>query len=134
MKTCDHSSALILRQIYSREQISEIPGGSEVWFLPTVGGRVVCGCFNLDHNPDAPDRILPGTGPMIERTAEWFCGQDHPVPIFIKRCPKEWENVGHYQADRSSTDRADIAKHHADSVTPLHKVTRVIFLKPASVP
>lgn len=97
-------------------------------YLPTDNKRVVCGCFTLDHNPEAPDIIIPGTGKVIEREAKLFCEQDHPVPIFIKRRPNEWEYVGHYKAVRFSTDPKDIAAHHKGSITPLSEVTRVIFL------
>lgn len=133
MKTSDTPS-FTKEQVFTRDRISAILGGSTVWFLPTVGGKVVCGCFNRDYNPEAPDIILPGTGPMIERTAEQFCLQDYPIPIFIKQAPKKWEYFGHYQAARFSTAPAEIAAHHAGSITPQRKVTRVIFLKPTAAP
>ena len=68
---------------------------------------------------------------VIQRTAKIFCEQEHPVPIFIKRQPKEWEYVGHFKAERFSTDRNEIAAHHKNSITPLEKVTRIIYLKQA---
>jgi hypothetical protein len=121
----------VLGQKYRREQIRSILGGSEIDFLPTEKGRVVCGCFTLDHNPEAPEIVIPGTGKVIERTAKIFCGQEYPVPIFIKRRVNEWEYVGHFKAGRFSTEPADIATHHKGSITPLEKVTRVIYLKRA---
>src|SRR4051812_28910981 len=36
-------------------------------YLPHINGRVVAGCFSKDLNPQAPNVILPGTGPEIER-------------------------------------------------------------------
>jgi hypothetical protein len=114
---------------YSRLQISAAFGGSEVEYLPTKNGRVVCGCLTKKHNPEAPDIIIPGTGPIIESEARLFCEQDYPVPIFIKQQPGEWVYVGDYRVDRFSTDPAEIAAHHKGSITPLNEVTRVIFLK-----
>ena len=114
---------------YTRKQISAAIGGSEIEYLPTENKRVVCGCFTLEHNPEAPEVIIPGTGKVIEREAKLFCEQEHPVPIFIKRRVNEWEYVGHYKAVRHSTDTADITAHHKGSITPLAEVTRVIFLK-----
>jgi hypothetical protein len=90
--------------------------------------RVVCGCFAREHNPEAPDVVIPGTGEVIERTAKLFCEQEYPVPLFIKRKVNQWEYVGHYKAVRFSTDPQEIAVHHKGSITPLNKVTRVIFL------
>jgi len=115
--------------MYSRKQISTTLGGSEVEYFPAQNGRVVCGCLTKKHNPEAPDIIIPGTGPIIEYEARLFCEQDYPVPIFIKHKPGEWEYVGDYQAVRFSTDPAEIAAHHMGSITPLNEVTRVIFLR-----
>ncbi|HXI72385.1 MAG TPA: DUF6697 family protein [Verrucomicrobiae bacterium] len=121
--------AFVLGHKYTRVEISKILGGSEIDFLPTEKGKVVCGCFTLDHNPDAPNVVLPGTGSVIERRAKIFCEQEYPVPIFIKRRVNEWEYVGNYKPVRNSTDLAEVAAHHKGSITPLSEVTRVIFLQ-----
>ena len=123
--------AFTLDREYSRKVISSVLGGSDIEYLPTVNNRVVCGCFTLKCNPEAPDIVIPGTGPIIEREARFFCAQNCAVPIFIKRRPNKWEYVGDYKAVRYSTDPADIAAHHKGSITPLSKVTRVIFLQRA---
>lgn len=116
---------------YSRKEISAQLGGSEINFLPTLNGRVVCGCFTLDHNPEAPHVIIPGTGKTIEYEAETLCSQQNAIPVFIKHRPNEWEYKGDYRVARFSTDPADIAAHHKGSVTPLNEITRVIFLQRA---
>lgn len=120
--------------LYPRSYISETLGGSVVDFLPTHDGRVVCGCFTTDHNPEAPEVIIPGTGPVIEHTAELFCQQTSFIPVFLKRRPNEWEYVGDYRAARCTTDPAEIAAHHLGSVTPLAEITRVIYLQDADMP
>jgi hypothetical protein len=119
---------------YSRKQISEALGGSEVEYLPTHNGRIVCGCFTLEHNPGAPDVIVPGTGKIVEREAELFCQQGDAVPIFVKRRVNEWEYMGDYRVKRYSSDPQEIAANHQGSITPLHEVTRVIFLEKADQP
>lgn len=118
-----------LGERYARPHISEVLGGSSIDYLPTVDGRVVCGCVTLDHNPEAPNIIIPGTGPVIQRTAELFCQQTHFVPLFIRRQTNEWEYVGNFRVARFTTDPADIAAHHCSSITPLSEITRVIFLE-----
>lgn len=127
----DDAPAFTIGKLYSRKEISAALGGSEIEFLPTVNKLVVCGCFTLDHNPEAPAIVIPGTGRIIQREAKQFCDQDYPIPIFIKRRVNEWEYVGDYKAVRHSTDPAEIAAHHKGSITPLHKVTRIIFLQRA---
>jgi hypothetical protein len=132
--TWDDTSAFFLGRTYSRKEIAGVLGGSEVDYLPTENDRVVCGCFTLEHNPEAPDIVIAGTGPVIKREAELFCGQDFAVPIFVKHRPNEWEYVGNYRAARFSTAPADIAAHHKGSITPLNEVTRVIFLEREGLP
>ena len=127
----DDAPAFTIGRRYSREEISAALGGSEVEYLPTHNGHVVCGCFTLEHNPEAPDIVIPGTGKVIEREAKQFCEQDYPVPVFIKRRVNEWEYVGDHKAVRFSTDPAEVATHHKGSITPLKEVTRVIFLRRA---
>jgi hypothetical protein len=122
---------LTLGKNYSRKEISAALGGGEVEFLPTTDGRVVCGCFTTDHNPSAPNIVIPGTGKVIERSAKLFCEQDYPVPVFIKRRSNEWGYIGYYKVDHFSTDPAVIAANHNGSVTPISEITSVIFLKPA---
>ena len=128
----EEAPTFIIGQKYSRDKISELLGGNAVDYLPTHDGHVVCGCFTLDHNPEAPNIVIPGTGRIIQREAGQFCSQDYPVPIFIKRNVNEWEYVGDYKAVRHSIDPAEIAAHHKGSITPLDKVTRVIFLQRAT--
>jgi hypothetical protein len=132
--TWDYAPAFAIGKRYSRKEISAVLGGSEVEYLPTQNKRVVCGCFTLEHNPEAPDIVIPGTGTVREREAKMFCEQDYPVPVFIKRRVNEWEYVGDYKAIRFSTAPADIAAHHKGSVTALSEITRVIFLKRAATP
>jgi hypothetical protein len=126
--TWDYAPAFTIGKTYSRKQISAALGGSEIEYLPTANKRVVCGCFTLEHNPEAPDIIIPGTGRVIEREGKLFCDQDYPVPIFIKRRVNEWEYVGDYKAVNHSIAPTDIAAHHKGSITPLKEVTRVIFM------
>ena len=125
----DDSSPFVLGRTYSRKDIAGVLGGSDVHFLPTENGRVVCGCFTLKHNPEAPDIIIPGTGPQIEGEAQIFCTQTYAIPVFIKRQPNEWEFVGKFKVATHTTDESEIARHHCGSITPLNEVTRVMFLK-----
>ncbi len=45
----------ILNKTYTREEIHEMLGGDMQSYLPHKDGKVVCGCFRLDTNPDAPN-------------------------------------------------------------------------------
>lgn len=89
-----------LGQFYTREQIHAMYGGGKDAFLPTKNGRVVCGCFRLDTNPEAPAEIRVGVGPIRETSARTAVLQQTPFPIFLKREEGEWEYIGNYRATR----------------------------------
>jgi hypothetical protein len=75
--------------------------------------------------------VLPGTGRERQYTAELFCKKNDGVPSFIKKNPGAWEHVGYYRVHDSKTDAASSKKHHRGSITPVNKVTRVMFLERA---
>jgi len=56
-------STFALGMRYTRSQINAALGGGVQAYLPTKDGRVVCGTFRLNTNPDAPRVVLPGFGP-----------------------------------------------------------------------
>jgi hypothetical protein len=86
--------------VYTRDQIHSMLGGAVQAFLPTKNGRVVCGCFKLEANPDAPEEVLVGIGPQREASARTSVLQQTPIPIFLKGVEGEWLYVGKYQATR----------------------------------
>lgn len=89
---------------FTRQQISEMLGGSPVSFLPVSGGRVVCGCFvqGPKMNPHAPEEVLFGTAgesPDINKSADLVFRQGQEgeaVPVFLKRGPGDWEYEGEF--------------------------------------
>jgi hypothetical protein len=97
--------------VYSPREISARLGGDLQSYLPHVGGTVVAARLRLDLNPDAPGIVLPGSGPMIQKSAEWLVSQRSAVPTFIKRAPGQFEFVGDYRAESMSRDPAEIAIH-----------------------
>ena len=96
---------------YTPREISTAVGGDLQSYLPHRGRTVVAARLSLELNPDAPDVILPGAGPMIRQSAEWLVSQGSAVPTFIKRAPGQFEFVGEYRATRMSRDPAEIAAH-----------------------
>lgn len=101
-----------LGRTYSRSQISQILGGSTVSYLPTREAEVLCGCFKPDNrwNPGAPQQVLFGPGPRVERAAELAASQSSPIPIFLFRGSAAWEYVGLYRCTALRTSH-DIRQH-----------------------
>ncbi len=93
-----------LGQMYTRQEISEVLGGSVQLYLPHVNGRVVCGCFDPTEkmNPDAPEEVLfgePYPTPVIDKAATMVFEQGrncNAIPVFLKRSANQWEYVGEY--------------------------------------
>lgn len=118
---------LVEGNFYTREQIHDLLGGGVQDYLPHKDGQVVCGCFKKDTNPDAPNVILPGTGPKIQKWAKVFRGQSYPIPIFIKKDINKWEYVGEYQVKRWTDKLSDITSYA--STSGRNNVTSVLFLE-----
>ncbi len=116
-----------LGQRYNREQIHDLLGGGVQDYLPHKNGEVVCGCFKLDTNPDAPSVILPGNGPSIQKWAKVFREQSYPIPIFMKKGINAWEYVGDYQVERWTVNPVEISRFARRSGRV--DVTSVLFLK-----
>ena len=95
-----------LGQKYSRQTISRMIGGSIVAYLPYKDGEILCGCFNRSRklNPGAPEEVVLGKGPIVEKTAEMVYHQGTPIPIFIFRSGARWEFVGNYRCVEYSRD------------------------------
>ncbi len=93
-------------QTYSRQEISDALGGSIQLYLPTHGGRVVCGCFDrsVRRNPGAPAVVTFGEGEYVEGNAELLAGQaDRVIPVFLKQAGGAWEYAGRYRCTGCST-------------------------------
>ena len=113
---------------YTRSEIHSVLGGSVQSYLPTKSGRVVCGAFTLNLNPDAPRIVLPGTGPRIKQSARLFAKQQSAIPIFIKRQVNAWEYVGFYKVERIVEDR-NIIEEHEQRSGRMNEISMVLFLR-----
>ena len=115
---------------YTRDEIHNKLGGSKQSYLPTVAGIVVAGCFQRSpsSNPDAPDIILPGFGPIVTKTADQFAKQGNAVPTFLKKRPGCWIYQGKYRVKEQSHDE-EIINHHADKANREGDVSSVLFLE-----
>ena len=117
-----------LARHYTRQQIHDEVGGGVEEYLPARDGRIVCGAFRPDTNPDAPMIILAGKSAKIRKAAEQFAAQTDAVPVFLKRDANRWQYVGRFRVQRASTDPADIAKHEKRA-NRQNAVSIVLFLE-----
>src|SRR5690349_6135814 len=81
----------VLGRLYTARDINRQVGGSLQSYLPHRDGRILAARLDPKLNPDAPDIVLPGTGPVIEGAARLFLRQKDAVPTFVKQSPGEFE-------------------------------------------
>ena len=114
---------------YTRAEIAAKLGGSTRIFAPFSNNRITCICLDLEKNPTAPKIILPKGGPLREKMINLISQSVVPLPVFIKRGNKAWEYIGTLKFDRISRKRSDISSHHKGSISPVHEITAVIYMK-----
>ena len=125
-----------LGKCYRREDIAK--EDIEERYLPLNSrGEIDAACFRHDLNPDAPEIVLPGTGPIIESSADEFRRGGYAVPTFIKLDVGRWQYVGAYRVKDSSIDPKVIEHHQAKSeqygrnrTKREWKISQVLYLEP----
>src|SRR4051812_1432251 len=95
---------------YTRDHIHEMLGGEKVSYLPQKDGRIVCGCFSHESNPEAPYVILvggdeDGVEHPVEKKAKILERQEEPIPVFLKRATNDWLFEGRFRVRRAIRDR-----------------------------
>jgi len=116
-------------QTYTRGEIRQALGGDLSSSLPHRDGRVVCGCFRPDLNPDAPDVILSGRGPGIERWARVFATQREFIPCFVKADTNAWEYVGRFCVRRVISDVVERKARARAASRPPQDLSMVLYLR-----
>ncbi len=91
---------------YSLNEIRAVLGGETMSYLPQKGSRIVCGRFTSEMNPEAPERVLVGNPPKVQRKAELLAKQGGVLPIFMKIAPGRWEFQGPMEFVAYITDMA----------------------------
>jgi hypothetical protein len=120
-----------LGELYSREEISHMFGGSSWTYLPRDRGDVVSGCFRTDLNPKAPDEVLVGYGKLRVSSAKRLVEQDTPIPVFIQRASKQWEFVGYYRGKKFSEAPSEVIPK-ARAANLEGQVAGVLYLEEAN--
>jgi hypothetical protein len=123
-------------EFYGWHQIEMLTGYEPRGFLTEIkevgkNSRVVCGCFKLDLNPDAPDIVLPGSRNDWLEKARLFQKQGSPIPVFVKGEGLPWEYVGFYDCETITINPMEIAIHQ--KLSGRNDIGCVMFLAPESI-
>ena len=89
----------------------------------------LCGCFRPDLNPDAPDVILSGRGPKIERWARVFATQRDFIPCFVKAATNAWEYVGRFRVRRVISDTVELGARARAASRPPKDLSMILYLR-----
>jgi hypothetical protein len=124
----DTQTALVENRFYRWHELGALVGHEPYGFLTETKGQIVCGCFRLDYNPDAPHIVLPGaTNEGWVAKARLYVDQKTAVPIFTKDAGLPWEFVGKFRAEAVTQNQMEIAIHKARH--NLGNVGAVLFLE-----
>lgn len=118
-------------RIYTRHQIHVALGGELQTYLPQHGGKIVCGCFQPDLDPEAPHEILVADTPKVRQKAEMLCQQGGSIPVFLKVNRNRWEYRGLFQVKKLSLDPLEII--HKAQKLGRNYIAAVLYLECASM-
>lgn len=129
-KNCSLSHKVRRRQndseLISTKRLAAITAGGDS-YIRTKAGEVKGLALRLDLNALAPEVVVVGRGPQIERRAALLLATNHGVPTYLKRAINAWEYVGLYKAVDYKKDIGSIAKFCGDR--PAQNVAGILFLE-----
>lgn len=104
---------LVEGEFYEWDDLPSVLGFAPRGYLTENSSKteILCGCFTLKYNPDAPDILLAGDEAPVVRKAKLFDKQKQFIPIFIKAVDTEWEYCGKYRVEAMTSNKAEIAIH-----------------------
>jgi hypothetical protein len=100
------------------------------YYLLERNGSIVCACLHADKNPNAPEEIVVGSGPIQTRKAEMLASQSEAIPVFIKEAVDQWEYWGDYRFERFEHE---LDRVH-DRIPEIRRqdAGRILYMTPAS--
>jgi hypothetical protein len=98
------SKSFDVGSFYTLDEIRAVLGGETMSYLPQKGSRIVCGRFTVEMNPDAPEVILVGDPPKVQRKAQLLARQGGVLPVFLKSAPGRWQYHGLMEVVEYVTD------------------------------
>jgi hypothetical protein len=102
---------MIIGKTYDRKEIHEQLGGGHQGCFLTQKRRVTGLCLVREKNPEAPFKVLVGTGKIKESAASWLSSHKGAVPMFLKQASNAWEYLGEFDFKDHVTDKSKLAEH-----------------------
>lgn len=124
-------SSFVKGQEYTLDAIRAVVGGETMSYLPQRGSRIVCGRFTTEMNPEAPERVLVGNPPKVQRKAQLLSQQGGVLPVFMKVGPARWRFHGPMEFVEYVTDMR-IVGLKAASAGRAGEVVGMLVFRPVS--
>lgn len=86
-----------MKVMLSTEELKRKLAGGDC-FIRTKDGEVKGLALRPDMNPQAPKRVIVGTGPEMVRRAKLIVDCNKAVPVYMKRGTNKWQYMGYYRA------------------------------------
>jgi hypothetical protein len=110
--------------------VSSCLGFTPTPYLTNAKGKIVCGAFRKDLNPDAPSIVLPGVAKAHwAGNAKLLCRQRQPIPVFTKEAGLPWEYHGLFKAETCTQNATEITIHQQRAKNRNEPVSLVLFLE-----
>jgi len=123
--------ALNPHDFYAWHELESVLGFAPRGYLTAIEGDIVCGCFRMDLNPDAPEIVLPGSLPNWRTSALLLARTHKAIPVFTKAEGLPWEYRGKYRCTGTTSAPVEIDIHNTRSGRK--DVSMVVFLQRSSV-
>jgi hypothetical protein len=117
-------------EFYSWKELSPLLGFAPTPYLTNANGKIVCGTFRKDLNPDAPGIVLPGKSKAHwAQNAVLLCQQSQSIPVFTKEAGLPWEYHGRFGGESYTRNAAEIAIHQKRAAGRAEPISLVLFLR-----
>lgn len=94
--------------LFTNEEICAFHHCEPVPYLRKSGGRIVCGCFGLDLNPNTPYQILVEDTPNRVEKANEVVRQGIAIPCYSKLDVNQWRYEGLFFPVSFITDESTV--------------------------
>jgi len=117
-------------EFYSWKELSSLMGFTPTPYLTNAKGKIVCGTFRKDLNPDAPGIVLPGKSKAHwAQNAVLLCQQSQSIPVFTKEAGLPWEYHGRFTGEGCTRNATEIAIHQERAENRDEPISLVLFLQ-----
>ena len=89
--------------IVTTKELAELLAGGDS-YIRTKDNIVKGLAITTKKNPEAPEIIVVGTGPVIVKNAKLFLESKTYVPVYVKQDTNKWKFMGNYKADSYNQD------------------------------